>query len=187
MRIVSVDFNAMTESEEVRLNLPCSQADLDRLNLNPGDWAWLSDGEVIVGARLVEDTRFGLVGIPDWDTVLHLDEPGGEDFIRVDREMKQLMAKAPRSHADEARLLELTAQWEHVAPSDLLATSPGKLALCRAESLWLMRKPELALLEAREARVSMPEDSNAARLYQNLLKQIMISSAVREELRRIGG
>ena len=49
MRLISADFNAMTEAGHVRLTLPCSREDILRMSLGPGDWAWLSDGEILVG------------------------------------------------------------------------------------------------------------------------------------------
>ena len=33
---------------------------------------WLSDGEATFGARLAVDEKYGLVGVPDWDTVVNL-------------------------------------------------------------------------------------------------------------------
>jgi hypothetical protein len=74
MRTISADFSAMTESGHVRLELPCSRIDIEREHLAIGDWAWLSDGEVVVWAQLAHDDRYGIVGVPDWDTLVHLDE-----------------------------------------------------------------------------------------------------------------
>ncbi len=58
MKPVFADFNAMTESGRVRLNCRGSQDDLNAAGLRPGDWAWLSDGEVLVGGRLEGDPTF---------------------------------------------------------------------------------------------------------------------------------
>ena len=49
MKTISADFNAMTEAGHVRLTLPCSQEGIVKLGLRTGDWAWLSDSEVMVG------------------------------------------------------------------------------------------------------------------------------------------
>ena len=48
--------------------------EIERTGARPGDWAWLSDGEVIVGAQLAVGDRNGMVGVPDCDTLVHLDE-----------------------------------------------------------------------------------------------------------------
>ena len=74
MRDLSADFNAVTEAGHVRLTLPCSRQDIKAMALRLGDWAWLSDGELVVGAQLAVDDRYGLVGVVDWDTLAHLDD-----------------------------------------------------------------------------------------------------------------
>ncbi len=74
MNTIFADYNAMTESGHVRLTCHGSEDDIRSRSLRPGDWAWLSDTEVVVGARLAIDDYYGLVGIPDWDTLIPLDE-----------------------------------------------------------------------------------------------------------------
>jgi hypothetical protein len=76
MKTISADYNAMTEAGHVRLTLPCSQEDILKLGLQTGDWAWLSDSEVMVGAQLAIDDRYGLVGVPDWDTLAWIPTEG---------------------------------------------------------------------------------------------------------------
>ena len=93
-----------------------SQEDILRLGLRPGDWAWLSDTEVMVGAQLAIDDRYGLVGVPDWDTLVHLDDEGADDFERIKAELNPLLTKEPPSSEDEPRILELLTQLEHAAP-----------------------------------------------------------------------
>ena len=110
MRLISADFNAMTEAGHVRLTLPCSREDILRMGLGPGDWAWLSDSEVLVGAQLAIDDRYGLVGVPDWDTLVHLDEEGADDFNRVSAALNLLLNGEPPSIEEEPRILELLTQ-----------------------------------------------------------------------------
>ena len=68
MRLISADFNAMTEAGHVRLTLPCSREDILRMGLGPGDWAWLSDGEVLVArnwpSTIATDWSASPTGIP---------------------------------------------------------------------------------------------------------------------------
>ena len=90
MKTIFADFNAMTEAGHVRLRLRGSQEDIAHAELRPGDWAWLSDGEVIVGAQLAIDDRYGLVGVLDWDTLVHLDDEGADDLERVRDELNAL-------------------------------------------------------------------------------------------------
>ncbi len=116
MKTISADYNAMTEAGHVRLTLPCSQENILRLGLGPGDWAWLTDTEVMVGAQLAIDDRYGLVGVPDWDTLVHLDDEGADDSDRIAAELNPLLTKEPPSSKDEPRILELLTQLEHATP-----------------------------------------------------------------------
>ena len=72
MKTIFADFNAMTESEKIRLTCSGSEVDIKQAGAKPGDRVWLSDGEVLVGARLETDPAYGLVGIPAWGTMVHL-------------------------------------------------------------------------------------------------------------------
>ena len=131
MKTISADYNAMTEAGHVRLTLPCSQEDILKLGLRPGDWAWLSDTEVMVGAQLAIDDRYGLVGVPDWDTLVHLDDEGADDFDRITAELNPLLTKEPPSSEDEPRILELLTQLEHATPPHLRdARRESRLPTC---------------------------------------------------------
>jgi hypothetical protein len=55
--------------------------------------AWLSDSEVMVGAQLAIDDRYGLVGVPDWDTIIHFDDEGATDVHRIGAELTPLLNK----------------------------------------------------------------------------------------------
>src|SRR5208337_1744215 len=81
MNPVFADFNAMTESGQVRLNCRGSQDDLRARGLHPGDWSWLSDGELVVSGRIDAS--------PDWRTLVHLDEP--YDAAAVAQELAHLL------------------------------------------------------------------------------------------------
>ena len=180
MRWISADFNAMTEAGHVRLTLPCSQSGIGRLHLGAGDWAWLSDGELVVGAQLALDDRYGLVGVPDWETLVHLDEEGADDFHHVGDLLHRLVTRDPPSEADEPRVFQLITQYEHVAPAEIRETSQGSLAFRRAFALRQMGKLGLALLEAQEARNSRSEDPEVVFVYLDLLRLEDLPAAVVE-------
>jgi hypothetical protein len=163
MKTISADYNAMTEAGYVCLTTRGSQEDILRLGLGPGDWAWLSDTEVMVGAQLAIDDRYGLVGVPDWDTLIHLDDEGADDFDRISAELNPLLAKEPPSSEDEPRILELLTQLEHAAPPQFRDESSGNLAFRRALALRQMGKPDLALLEMNEARQARPDPVRSVR------------------------
>ena len=125
MKYISADFNAMTEAGHVRLTLPCSREDIVGMGLGTGDWAWLSDGELVVGAQLAVDDRYGLVGVPDWDTLVHLDEEDAGDFQSIGAALEPLLAWEPPSEADQSRIFQLLTLFEHVAPRDLPRVRSG--------------------------------------------------------------
>ena len=180
MRLISADFNAMTEAGYVRLTLPCSREDILRMSLGPGDWAWLSDSEILVGAQLAIDDRYGLVGVPDWDTLVHLDDEGADDFNRVSAALNPLLNGEPPSIEEEPRILELLTQLEHVAPPQIKDASPGTFAFRRALALRRMGKLGLALLEIEDARRFRPDDPEVVFVHLDLLRLEDFPAAVAE-------
>jgi tetratricopeptide (TPR) repeat protein len=180
MMTIFADYNAMTESGHLRLSFKASQNDIANAQLRPGDWAWLSDGEVVVGAQLAIDDRYGLVGVPDWDTLVHLDEEGADDFDRVRDELNPLVTKGPPSMEDEPRIFELLTQLEYFAPPQRRGGLPAMLAFRRALALRHMGKLGLALLEVEKARRAHPDDPEVAFVYLDLLRLEDLPSAVVE-------
>ena len=51
MKTILADYNAMTEAGHVCLTTHAAQEGIVRPGLGPGDWAWLSDTEVMVRWR----------------------------------------------------------------------------------------------------------------------------------------
>ena len=82
MKVIPADYNAVTEEGHLRLGFIDSRAALLREGHRAGDRVWLSDGEVLVGATLADDGRYGLVGIPDWATMVHLDDDEAREAVR---------------------------------------------------------------------------------------------------------
>ncbi|MFI5459228.1 MAG: tetratricopeptide repeat protein [Isosphaerales bacterium] len=180
MKPIFADYNAATESGDLRLNFSASQKDIATAHLHPGDWAWLCDGEVMVGAQLAIDDRYGVVGVPDWDTIVHLDDEGADDFDRVRDELKPLVTKEPPSMEDEPRILELLTQLEYFAPPHLRDSLPEMLVFRRALALRHMGKLGLALLDMEAARGEHPDDPEVAFVYLDLLRIEDLPSAVAE-------
>ncbi len=178
MKTISADYNATTEAGYVCLTTRGSQEDILRLSLGPGDWAWLSDTEIMVGAQLAIDDRYGLVGVPDWDTLVHLDDEGADDFDHIMAELKPLLAKEPPSSKDEPRILELLTQLEHATRFN--DGPPANLACRRALVLRQMGKLGLALIEMKEARRAQPDAPGFTFGYLDLLGLEDLPSAVSE-------
>jgi tetratricopeptide (TPR) repeat protein len=153
MKTIYADYNAATEAGHLCLTTVGSREDIERAGLGPGDWAWLSDSEVIVGAQLAVDDYYGLVGVPDWDTLIPLDDEGLQDFDAVETEFLDLEQKQPRSQDEERRLLQLLTAYDYLAPKqDQETLAPADLSFLRAETLERLDKSELALVEIESAR-----------------------------------
>lgn len=181
MKTIFADYNAETESGHLRLNFKASQQDIAKAQLRPGDWAWLSDGEVLVGAQLAIDDRYGIVGVPDWETVVHLDDEGSRDFETVQAELGCVSHKPRQSLDEERRILELLAISEVIAPKDFLDSLPrGYFSSRRAETLYLLGKRELALSEIEEACQLGSADPDGLRLRLEILRRTDLARAKRE-------
>ena len=57
--------------------------------------------------QLAIDDYYGLVGVPDWDTLVHLDDEGADDFDRVRDELNPLLTK--KSASSNGRATGLSA------------------------------------------------------------------------------
>ncbi len=180
MNTIFADFNARTEDGHVRLKCTGSQEDIRASGLQPGDWTWLSDSEIIFGAQLAIDDRYGLVGVLDWDTLAHLDDEGADDVDRIMAELNPLLTKEPTSIEDERRIFELLIQLEHAVPPRFGVAAPGSLAGRRAQALRQMGKLGLALLEIRDALRAQPDDPVVRFVYLDLLRQEDLPTAVLE-------
>ena len=131
-------------------------------------------------AQLATDDRYGLVGVPDWDTLIHLDDEGADDVNRIMAELNPLLAKEPPSSEDEPRILELLTQLEHASPPHLHGASSEFLGSRRAFALRQMGKLGLALLEMKEALQARPDDPMFTFVYLDLLRLEDLPSAVSE-------
>jgi tetratricopeptide (TPR) repeat protein len=157
MRTIYADFNAMTEAEHVRLSTRGSQEDMRKFGIQIGDWVWLSDGELIVGAQVADDPDYGVVGIPDWETLVHLDDEDTQDFYRVNAELQ------PRLQQFDARTFQLLTILEQVdRPETEKDLDLANLAVHRANCLESLSKLDLALHELEEARRLKPGNGDVA-------------------------
>lgn len=151
MNPVFADFNAMTESGQVRLNCRGSRDDLQARGLHPGDWTWLSDGELLLGGRIDTSPADGDVAVLDWKTLVHLDEP--YSAAAVGQELTHLLGQPDLSVDELWRVFRLLVVFERIAPP--LGTSqvrPGYFSFRRAAILLELKQLDLALVEIQEAR-----------------------------------
>jgi hypothetical protein len=83
MMTIYADFNALTEDRSICLTTVGSRADIQEHGVRPGDRVMLSDGELQVEALVAEDARYGLVGIPSWETMIDLEVGSPVDLNRA--------------------------------------------------------------------------------------------------------
>ena len=127
MNPIFADFNAMTESGQVRLNCRGSQDDLRAADLHPGDWAWLSDGELMVCGKIDSSPDTGIVAVPDWKTLVHLDDP--HDVAAVGRELTDLLKRENPSVDELWRLFRVAHNFRADRPSSGCEPVPTRLLL----------------------------------------------------------
>jgi len=181
MKTISADYNAMTEAGHVCLTTRGSQEEMQRFGIQPGDWVWLTDSELIVGARVSTDPYYGVVGVADWDTLVHLDVDDDRDPMRIQAELHELLEKSARSKEEELRVFQLLTLFEEFSvPAARSSFRPGYFSFRRAGSLLLPGKPELALLEIDDARRLDPGRSNDDRLFLDVLRHVDLPRATRE-------
>lgn len=181
MQTIFADFNAMTEAEHVCLTTRGSEEDIQRYQLHPGDWVWLSDGELRVAAKIATDPRYRLVGVPAWKTLVDFVDLETVDFTQVWSELQTLLRAPDRDENQSAKLFQLLCLFEAVAPESAKAiVPPGYLSRKRAAALAEMNQPELALLEIEEAIRSNPDDPSSRYLLLKLLAKLDLDQALTE-------
>jgi hypothetical protein len=188
MKMIYADYNAATEAGHLCLTTRGSQEDLQRLGIQPGDWTWLTDSELIVGARVSTDPYYGVIGVPDWDTLVHLDDEGDRDPMRIQAELRELLQRPARSMDDELRIFQLLTLLEEFSVPEARSTvRPGYFSFRRAGTLLLLGKPELALIEIEEARRVDPGRPHDDSLFLQILRRIDLDRATREAETFAGG
>ncbi|MGO9597770.1 MAG: hypothetical protein ACLP7Q_07195 [Isosphaeraceae bacterium] len=178
MTPVFADFNAMTETGQVRLNCQGSRDDLRAGGLHPGDWAWLTDGELIVGGKIDSSPEDGVVAIPDWKTLVHLDEPYEAEVVY--QELRPLLERPDLDFDDLWRAFRLLTICERVAPPAVLSGTPsGYFSFRRATMLLQLQELDLALVEILEARRLEPGRPNHDFLFLEILREVNLPKAIR--------
>jgi len=185
MRTIFADFNALTGAEHVRLTTRGSLDDIQKSGVQPGEWIWLSDGELQVGAKIVEDPTFRLLGIPAWETLVHLQDQEDRDFGDLFSELEHLFERT-RTPQDESRLLQVITWLETKASDDARSVfGPGFFDFRRAGALLELGRIELALLAIEEAVRAQPAKDAYVYFYLELLKRTDLDRALVEARHRV--
>jgi hypothetical protein len=181
MQTIDVDFHALTEEESIWLGTPWSLKSIEQASLKPGDWTWLTDGEMQVGARIAEDAVYWLVGVPAWDTLVYLDDELDRGFEQLWIDLQSLLQSQDQSPEREGRVLQLLTLFENKAPEAVKRIPfAGYVNLRRALALLDLGYPGLALIAARDAVAADPDYSSAVFVYLDLLRRTDSTGALRE-------
>jgi tetratricopeptide (TPR) repeat protein len=184
MKTIFADFNAMTEAEQVCLTTRGSQKEIDDRGIRVGDLVWLSDGELVVGAKVAVDPRNGIVGVPAWDTLINLQDADNADFSRSWATFQELSQSPQRSREDETRILQLLETIERKAPEAVRTViPPGYLQFRRAGALGSLGHVELAFEEIEQSLLEAPNRHDYLSLYLELLRRSDLPRALREARR----
>jgi tetratricopeptide (TPR) repeat protein len=186
MKTIFADFNAINAAGNFWLNCRGSERDLREAGVQVGDWIWLSDGELIVGAQLAFDDAEGPIGMPRWKTLVHLDDEETQKVSDVQAELFQILPRGAEEDPDvEARVFQLLTILEVIAPESVKdGLPPGYLAKRRAGALHFLGEWDLSLLVLEEALDAMPDDPNLGFLYMEALRRIDLDHADAEAGRR---
>lgn len=179
MKLISADFNARTESGDLRLNSRGAQEDLRDQGIQIGDWMWLSDGELVVGAQLAVDDRYGIVGVPRWNTLVYRDDELG-DFQAIREQFEELLFDPHSDMAHVTKLFQLSTILDLLEPTSEKIQGSGSYTTRRAGALLLIDEPALALVDIKEALAAQPGEPGVIYTYLETLKLVDLDRAASE-------
>lgn len=107
MRTIWADFNAQTVAGYISLLTQGSQASLAQNSVQPGEWVWLSDGDINVAAQIMSQQE-GLYAKPIWETEEDVVQPVDldEDTLEKARlRFQRLMISPAKDYREMLRLL----------------------------------------------------------------------------------
>ncbi len=186
MRTIFADFNALTDAEHVRLTTRGSLDDIPKNSVQPGEWIWLSDGE-LQGWR--EDRRGSHLST-SWHS--RLGNPGPSSRCGGSRFWWSLFGAGAfiRETAHAGMRLHYTS-YDHVCVETKASDDarnvigPGFFDFRRAAALLELGRLELALLAVEEALKAQPAKDAYVYFCLELLKRIDLDRALSEAHRRV--
>jgi tetratricopeptide (TPR) repeat protein len=179
MKTIFADFNAINAAGNFWLSCRGSERDIREAGVQVGDWIWLSDGELIVGARFAFDEVEGPIGVPRWNTLVHLDDEPS-DYASVRRQFFQVLEHPAEPGAVE-RLYQLATILEVTDPAlEDDSSLRDTLTARRVGALLLMQEPGLALVEVKRDLKAAPDNPDTLYVYLETLKLVDLDRAARE-------
>ena len=186
MKIIPVDYNAASVSGSLWLDFADTKRALAAINAQAGDYVWVSDREILVGAQLEVDPEYGLVAVPRWRTVVHLDDYLDVDLPSFLTKLSEVLRRTDRTLDQEAEVFQLSTVFDHIAPPEIKrATQPGYLDFRSAGALRSLGEPQLGLTLLKQALIDRPTDPQFIYAYLNELSQIHPAQAEAESRSRL--
>jgi len=158
MRTIWADLNARTQDDFIRLNTRGSTKSLERVGAKSGEWIWLCDGELMVGAVLREKAD-GLAAKPAWETIQEHSEAESAPEEVVQAALRRLSAEMKSPDRNYRLILQQLSLLEKRLGS-------ARVNYLRARAVEALGYPELALLALEDAIAAEPD--NPRYIYQEL-------------------
>jgi tetratricopeptide (TPR) repeat protein len=170
--MIHVDLNARTENDRVRLSTRTAAQSLKGHSLQPGEWVWLTDDELRVGAQ-IETANGQFFARPEWKTRLEIvthEDVSHERVLAARTELERLVLSGDlRANAEEIlRVLPVARR--------TLGDSAGWYF--EAQALAALGFFDLALLSAREAVAADPSNPRWTWLELNVRRRISLDDSL---------
>lgn len=173
MIVVPADYNAATPSGSLWMDFPGTRRVLDEINAQPGDWIWASDTEVLVGAQLDDDPTYGLVAVPHWRTLVHLDDYDVSDVARFAADFKDALRPRHRTREDEEQAFRMLMIWANkMAPPVIREASFKHILRATVAALFPMGEYHLILATVAQSGPELRDDPYLVSCHLKALHQV---------------
>ena len=161
MNVIPVDYNAATPAGSLRLDFEDTQQALAAIHAHAGDWVWVSDREVLVGAQLETDPEYGLVAVPRWRTIVHLDDYREFDYPSLVRQLGQVLDYDRWNSHKATEVFRLIIVFNQIVPAHVQQerdVPTGEIFSVAANALKILGELPLALTLFNLALSERPHD-----------------------------
>jgi tetratricopeptide (TPR) repeat protein len=168
--MIWADFNSRTEDDRVSLETRGSRESLAKTPVSPGEWVWLSDGDIRVGAQ-VEQRDGHLYARPVWETMEDVVPPGDPRLNEIPAE--EALKALEKSRTREGFPADVVFR---LAP--YLPRKHGYLDFLRSRAARSLGYTALALAAIEDALTAVPSDGSYFHHRVRLLRDLDIEKAV---------
>jgi len=178
MVAIYADFNARTASDRIRLDPAGSIESLRENPVREGDWLWLSDNDLRVGAQ-IERQGNEYLARPAWETLEDIAAAGQMNPAELQAGVARLRELLEAPEKDYKRILRLLPVAERVLPNK------GFAAYQRSRAMHAFGYPGLALAAVEDALGLEPNHPGFLHHKLQLLSELDLDRAVHEAERLV--